>query len=82
VTPAGVWYLGSPEGNSRQPPATKAGLIFSESRNAEQVAEKHIFAAWGAKPSYSFEGSYRSAGSAAPPKIGVFPESVQEECHG
>src|SRR5271167_1490415 len=44
---------------------------------AEEAAEKHIFAASGVKTPHSFEGGYRSAGSAAPPKVGVFPQPVE-----
>src|SRR5271167_5284204 len=44
---------------------------------AKEAAEKHIFATSGVKTPHSFEGGYRSAGSAAPPKIGVFPQPVK-----
>jgi hypothetical protein len=43
---------------------------------AEEAAEKHIFAASGVKNSYSFQGGYRRARSAAPAKIAVFPQPV------
>jgi hypothetical protein len=34
---------------------------------------------FGIKAPYSFEGGYRSAGSAAPPKIGVFPQRLKPD---
>ncbi len=41
-----------------------------------------MFATFRIKTPYSFDSRYRSAGSAAPPKIGIVPEPVQLSVRG